>query len=87
MQKCDVRRLLYGDCSQYADSRRNDALCYYHGKIVDELLVPPGNYVDLPEFPSSALHARESYATSTHPQFASLVDTGGMQLARTVAAA
>lgn len=84
MERCQVRRLLYGDCPNYKDSHRKDGLCYYHGKLEDGLTRPPGDYVDMPDFPSSAVYAHESYATSTHPQYAHLVDTGGMELGRTV---
>lgn len=69
-----------------AASERADNLCRYHGKIEDGLTVPPGDYVDMPDFPSSALYARESYARSTHPQFAHTVDTGGMEIAPVPAA-
>lgn len=86
MRACAVRGLLYGDCSDHADSHRKDDLCYYHGKVEDGLTVPPGDYVDMPDFPSSALYSRESYARSTHPQFAHLVDTGGMEIAPVPAA-
>lgn len=87
MTRCDVRGLLYGDCSAPADSARKDGLCLYHGKLTDRLTTPPGDYVDNPEFPSTAAQAHASYRGSSHPHFAGMVDTGGYELdGRTVAA-
>jgi hypothetical protein len=87
MKRCDVRNLFRGDCSQFEDSRREDGLCYYHGKLADGHTAPPGDYVDNPEFPSTATLARVSYENSTHPEFAPLVDFGRSDVGRSLAAA
>jgi len=75
--RCAVRGLLYGDCPAPPDGARSDGLCLYHGKLEDRLTSPPGDYVDNPEFPSTAHMAQVSYRGSTHPQYGGMVDTGG----------
>lgn len=81
MTRCAVRGLHRGDCPDY--SRRDDGLCYYHGKLEDGLTAPPGDYVDNDEFPSTANLARASYEGSTHPHFGVLVDFGERSLVGT----
>jgi hypothetical protein len=88
MKRCVVKNLYRGDCPEYPVSDRGDGLCYYHGKLEDGLLVPPGDYVDNKEFPSVAAHARVGYERSTHPHFAQLVDFGrSVKVGRSMAAA
>ena len=87
MKRCAVQGLFRGDCPNYGDGHRRDGLCYYHGKLEDGLTVPPGDYVDNPEFPSTATLARVSYENSTHPQFGVLVDFGRSDVGTVAAAA
>ena len=87
MRRCAVQNLFRGDCPEWPVGTRDDGLCYYHGKLADGHTSPPGDYVDNPEFPSTATLARVSYEMSSHPGFGVLVDFGGSDIGRTVAAA
>lgn len=80
MKRCEVQGLLLGGCSENA--RPGGGLCYYHQKLADMVLTPPGDsgyFTDKPDdIPGSALLAHMSYLSSTYPEFAQLVDTGGL---------
>jgi hypothetical protein len=85
--RCEVRGLRRGDqCAGYRvpDSK----LCLYHDSLAHGRTRPPGgdgyfipvSGEDAENIRQETILAYDSYLHSNHPEFASLVDTGGLVL-------